>query len=125
MVEGRLCQCGAAEQLTVSAHSAKNAGGQNDQCGHGQNDKRVDEHADHGHNALILRFRNLGQRMGMRGGTHTCLVGEQAPGNAKAHGFLYGYAQRTAQNRLGIERTHKNRLERRQNVSGIHNDGNQ
>ena len=125
MVESRLRQRGAAEQLTVSAHSAQNAGGQNDQCGHGENHEGINKHTDHCHNALILRLGNLCQRVSVRGGAHTGFIGEQAPGHAKAHGFLYGDAQRAAQNRLGIEGANENRFESRQNAAGVHDNGNQ
>ena len=41
-------------------------------------DERVDEDADHGDDALVVRVFYLRHRMGVRSGAHTGLVGEQA-----------------------------------------------
>ncbi len=44
---------------------------------------------------------NLGDRVGVRGGAHTGLIGEQAAGNAIAHRLADGYTYRAAKYGLG------------------------
>jgi len=125
MVEGSLCQCGGSEHLAVSTGGTQNAGGEDHQSGHGQHDEGIDEHADHSHGTLVLGLFHFSHGMGMGGGAHTGLIGEQAAGHAEAHGFLDGHADDTAHNGLGGERTHEDGLESRQDLAGVHADGDQ
>ena len=60
-------------QRTIA--NVKNA--DDNEGGHGNNDDSVDENANHCDNALIMRILDVGERMSMRGGTHTGFVAEQ------------------------------------------------
>ena len=57
--------------------------------------------------------------MGVRGGAHARLVGEQAAGHAVAHGFLDARADEAAGGGGGVERAHEDHLEGRENLGGV------
>ena len=99
-VEGGLGQGGALEG---AVDRLQQAGGQDDQGRQGQDHEGVDEHAHHGHDALILGLFHLGHGVGVGGGAHAGLIGEEAAGHAVAHGLLDAEAQRAAEDGLGVE----------------------
>ena len=49
-----------------------------DESRHGDDDDRVDEHADHGDDTLVMRVFDVSERVGMRRGAHAGFVREQA-----------------------------------------------
>ncbi len=58
LIKGGLSQGGALER---AGDRFQHAGGEDDQRSHGQDDKGVDKHAHHGHDALILGLFHIGQ----------------------------------------------------------------
>ena len=54
-------------------------------AGHGENHEGIHENADHGYLALLLGIFHVSNRMGMRGGTHSCLIGKEASRYTIAH----------------------------------------
>lgn len=77
--------------------------GDDDERRHGQDDERVDEHADHCDRALLVRALDVGQRMRVRRGAHTGLVREQAALGALADGRLERIADAAADDGLRHE----------------------
>ena len=77
--------------------------GDDDERRHGQDDERVDEHADHCDRALLVRALDVGQRMRVRRGAHTGLVREQAALGALADGRLERIANAAADDGLRHE----------------------
>ena len=125
IVEGSLCQTHSGQQLAVSIGGAQHTGGQDHQCGHGQHDEGIDEDTDHSHSTLILGLVNLSHGVGVGSGAHTGFVGEQTAGNTEADGFLDADTDGTAHDSLGGESAHKDGLQSRQDVAGVHADGNE
>ena len=78
-------------------------GGDDDERVEGQDDEGVDEHADHGNNALIVRAVNIREGVGVRGGAHTGLVGEQAALGTLGDRGLDGVAEAAADDGLRCE----------------------
>ena len=66
-----------------------------------------------------MRILNVSLRMRMRGGTHTGFVGEQAALCALGYGLLYGYAERTADDGLGLKRIPEDHAESFGNLGDI------
>ena len=61
-------------------------GGDHHQGVQGQDHEGIHKHADHSHHALLMRGGYVGLGVGVGGGAHTGLVGEQAPLCALADG---------------------------------------
>ena len=105
--EGQLGQVGLVHALgdnAVSQHTAVGVQGADDDQGiQGQDDEGIDEHAHHGHHALIVGVLHIGLGVGVGGGAHTGLVGEQAALGALADGGLDGIAEGAADDGLGLE----------------------
>ena len=108
--ESGLGQIGLAEHGGDVAHIAvcqRAIGGiegtDDDQRIEGQHYEGVNEHAHHGHNALIVRRGHIGLRVGVWGGAHTGLIGEQAPLGALRHCLLDGVAKCAAHNGLRLK----------------------
>ena len=78
-------------------------GGDDDERVEGQDDEGIDEHTDHGDNALIVRALDVRERMGVGGRTHTGLIGEQAALCTLRNGGLDGIAEATADDGLRSE----------------------
>ena len=78
-------------------------GADDDQRVEGQHHEGVDEHTDHRHNALLVRILHVGLSVGMGGGAHTGLVGEQTTLGALRDGLLDGVAERTAHDGLRLK----------------------
>ena len=74
-----------------------------DQRRHGQDNERVDKHADHRDRALLVRALDIGQRVRMRRGAHAGLVREQAALGALADGRLERVADAAADDGLRRE----------------------
>ena len=106
--EGGLGQIGLADPLGddagVEDAVAGIQSGDDDQRIEGEHHKGVDEHAHHGHHALIVGVLHVGLGVGVGGGAHARLVGEQAPLGALADGGLDGVAEAAADDRLGLGR---------------------
>ena len=94
-------------------------GHEDDEGGHIQHDKGIHENADDGDKALLGGILHLGDGMGVRGGAHARLVGEQAAGHAVAHGFLDARADDAARGGGGIERAHEDHLQSWDDVGGV------
>ena len=77
--------------------------GDDDERRHGQDDERVDEHANHCDRALLVRALDVGQRMRVRRGAHTGLVREQAALGALADSRLECVADAAADDGLRHE----------------------
>lgn len=122
VLKGNLCQCGAVQHHSISTGGTQHTRGQNHQSRHRQHDKGINGYVDHGNSALILGLVHLGQRMSMRRGTHTSLIGKQAARDTEAHGLFDANAQSAAHDGLRIKSTNKNRFQRRQDVLVIHKD---
>ena len=108
--EGGLGQVGLAEGGGHIAHIAARQravssveGADDDQRVEGQHHEGVDEHADHRHNALLVRILHVGLSVGMGGRAHTGLVGEQTTLGALRDGLLDGVAERTAHDGLRLK----------------------
>lgn len=108
--EGGLGQVGLAEGGSHIAHIAARQravssveGADDDQRIEGQDHEGVDEHADHGHHALVVGVLHVGLSVGMGGRAHTGLVGEQAPLGALGNGLLDGIAEGAAHDGLGLK----------------------
>ena len=78
-------------------------GGDDDERVERQDDEGVDEHADHGDDALVVRAVNIREGVGVRGGAHTGLVGEQAALGTLRNRGLDGVAETAADDGLGLE----------------------
>ena len=78
-------------------------GGDDDERVERQDDEGVDEHADHGDDALVVRAVNIREGVGVRGGAHTGLVGEQAALGTLRNRGLDGVAEAAADDGLGLE----------------------
>ncbi len=63
--------------------------------------------------------------MGVGGGAHAGLVGEEAPGYAEAHGLLDADAQGAAQDGLGLEGPDEDGLDGGQQILNVEADGRQ
>ena len=98
-------------QFRAGAAGVPHAGDDDDKRRAGEHHEGVDEHAHHGHHALIVGVGHLGKSMGMGRGTHTGFVGEEAAGHAVAHGFAHGDAECAAAGGLRIEGHDENGLE--------------
>ena len=108
--EGSLGQIGLAEHGGHIPHIAvcqRAIGGvegaDDDQCVEGQHHECVNEHAHHRHNALLVRILHVSLSVGMGGGAHTGLVGEQTTLGALRDGLLDGVAERTAHDGLRLK----------------------
>ena len=121
--ESGLCKVGLVDSFgygAVRQYAALGIKGDNNgQSSDGQNNKGIDEHTDHGNGALLMRILNVSLRMRMRGGTHTGFVGEQAALCALGYGLLYGYAERTADDGLGLKRIPEDHAESFGNLGDI------
>ena len=58
--------------------------GDDDERSHGEHKEGIDEHTDHGDNALVVRLIDIGKGMCVRCGTHTGFVGEKSALDALA-----------------------------------------
>lgn len=75
-------------QSDAGGGAVDGVGHEDDEGCHIQHDKGIHENADDGDKALLGGILHLGDGMGVRGGAHARLVGEQAARHAVAHGFL-------------------------------------
>ena len=108
--EGGLGEVGLAERsagrgsaAVVEGAALGVEGGDDDERVERQDDEGVDEHADHGDDALIVRAVNIREGVGVRGGAHTGLVGEQAALGTLRNRGLDGVAEAAADDGLGLE----------------------
>ena len=98
--EGDLRHVGLADALGGAGGKDAVAGiqgGDHDQCGHGENDKGIDEYTDHGDDALLVGAADLCHGVGVRGGAHAGLITEKAALDALADGLLEGKAEAAAE----------------------------
>ena len=105
--EGDLRHVGLADALGGAGGKDAVAGiqgGDHDQCGHGENDKGIDEYTDHGDNALLVGAAALCHGVGVRGGAHAGLITEKAALDALADGLREGKAEAAADDGLRLER---------------------
>ena len=77
--------------------------GDNDEGIEAENDKGVYENTDYGDNALVVRSLDVGLRVGVGGGAHACLIGEEAALCALGDGSLECHAEAAAYDGLGLE----------------------
>ena len=108
--KGGLGQIGAVEALgdgagvAVGQRAVAGVEGADDHQGvEGQDNKGVDEDADHGHHGLVVRVLDIGLGVGVRSGAHAGLIGEEAPLGALADGGLDGVSESAANDGLGLE----------------------
>ena len=78
-------------------------GGDDDEGVEREDHEGVDEHADHGDDALLVGILDVGLRVGVRRGAHTGLIGEQAALGALGDRGLEGVADTAADDGLGLE----------------------
>ena len=106
--ERGLGEVGLAEHAGDVADSSRIAeravrrvkGGDDDERVERQDDEGVDEHADHGDDALVVRAVDIREGVGVRGGAHTGLVGEQAALGTLRNRGLDGVAEAAADDGL-------------------------
>ena len=78
-------------------------GGDDDEGVEGEDHEGVDEHADHGDDALLVGILDVGLRVGVRRGAHTGLIGEQAALRALGERDLQRRAEAAADDGLRSE----------------------
>lgn len=91
--------------------AGENSGGQDGEDRQVKHDKGVDKDADHSRQSLLMGSFHGGAGVGVRGGAHTGLIGEQAAGHAEPHCVADGNAGRAAHDGGRLERAHKNHAE--------------
>ena len=99
IVDGADGRFAAAGERAVSRVES----GDDDERVEGQDDEGIDEHTDHGDNALIVRALDVRERVGVGGRTHTGLIGEQAALCTLRNGGLDGIAEAAADDGLRSE----------------------
>ena len=100
LVEGAAQRCRAAAGERAVARVER---GDDDKGVERQDDEHVDEHADDGDSALLVRIFDVGERVGVGRGAHTGLVGEQAALRALGDGELDGVAEAAADDGLRLK----------------------
>lgn len=83
-------------------------GGDDHQRVEGEHHKGIHKHADHGHHALVVGVGHIGLGVGVGGGAHAGLVGEQTALGPLADGGLDGVTEAAADDGLGLESILKN-----------------
>ena len=94
---------------------------QNDKSGHGADDDGVHEHLEDAEHALFHGLAGVGAGVGDGAGAKTCLIGENAPGNALLHAQKEA-AHNAAGDGGGLEGTFENGGEDRGNGLNSGND---
>ena len=117
-------ECRLCERCAVLS-CAHNACCEDGEYGQVQDDKCVDEHTDHCAESLVMRGFRFRSRVGMRGGSHAGLVGEEAAGNTVTDRLTHCDSCTCAENRLRVKRAFQNRKECCRKSRNVHADQDQ
>ncbi len=109
---------GQANARGLPGAGHKDAGNQDDHGREGD-DHKGGEDAEDSHQPLLAGMFHSGHGMGVRGGAHAGLVGEEAARHAVAHGLADADARRAAKNGLRIKGRGENEAKGRQDGAGM------